>query len=93
MKVSVRKGIDFLSLCSFFRNLCTVKSSLQAKLLAITLMLNESALSIAAQPKDLLLKEKKSALDVEKLSVLMCEVSLPDNVILKVREVGTAKTE
>lgn len=56
-------------------------------------MLNESALSIAAQPKDLLLKEKKSALDVEKLSVLMCEVSLPDNVILKVREVGTAKTE
>lgn len=56
-------------------------------------MLNESALSIAAQPTDLLLKEKKSALDVEKLSVLMCEVSLPDNVILKVREVGTAKTE
>lgn len=93
MKVSVRKVIDFLSLCSFFRNLCTVKSSLQAKLLAITFTLNESALSIAAQPTDLLLKEKKSALDVEKLSVLMCEVSLPDNVILKVREVGTAKTE
>lgn len=82
MKVSVRKVIDFLSLCSFFRNLCTVKSSLQAKLLAITFTLNESALSIAAQPTD-----------VEKLSVLMCEVSLPDNVILKVREVGTAKTE
>lgn len=54
-------------------------------------MLNQAALSIAAQPTDLLQKEKKSALDVEKLSVLMCEVSLPDNVTVKVREVGTAK--
>lgn len=49
-------------------------------------MLNQAALSIAAQPIDLLLKEKKSALDVEKLSVLMCEVSLPDNVIVEVRK-------
>lgn len=56
-------------------------------------MLNQAALLIDSQPTDLLLKEKKSALDVEKLSVLMCEVSLPDNVIVKVREVGAAKTE
>lgn len=70
-----------------------LKSSLQAKLLAITFMLNQAALLIATQPTDLLLKEKKSALEVEKLSVLTCEVSLPDNVIVKVREVGTAKTE
>lgn len=33
MKVSVRKVIDFLSFCSFFRKLCIVKSSLKAKLL------------------------------------------------------------
>lgn len=58
-----------------------------------TLMLNRAALLIDSQLTDILLKEKKSALDVEKLSVLMCEVSLPDNVIVKVREVGTAKTE
>lgn len=70
-----------------------LKSSLQAKLLAITLTLNQAALLIATQPTDLLLKEKKSALEVEKLSVLMCEVSLPDNVIVKVKEVGAAKTE
>lgn len=70
-----------------------LESSLQAKLLAITLMPNQVALLIATQPTALLLKEKKSALEVEKLSVLTCEVSLPDNMIAKVREVGTAKTE
>lgn len=70
-----------------------LESSLQAKLLAITLMLNQVALLIATQPTALLLKEKESALEVEKLSVLTCEVSLPDNMIAKVREVGTAKTE
>lgn len=70
-----------------------LKSSLQAKLLAITLMLNQASLLIATQPTDLLLKEKKSALEEEKLSVLMCEVSLPDNVVVKVKEAGTAKTE
>jgi len=70
-----------------------LKSSLQAKLLAITLTLNQVALLIATQPTALLLQEKKSALEVEKLSVLMCEVSSPDNVIVKVRKVGTAETE
>ena len=70
-----------------------LKSSLQAKLLTITLTLKQAALLIATQPTDLLLKEKKSALEVEKLSVLTCGVSLPYNVIVKVREVGAAKTE
>lgn len=70
-----------------------LKSSLQAKLLPITLTLHQAAILIATQPTHLLLKEKKSALAVEKLSALTCEVSLPDNVIAKVREVSTAKTE
>lgn len=56
-------------------------------------MMNQAALLIVTQPTGLLLKEKKSALEVEKLSVLTCEVSLPDNVIEKAREVGAAKTE
>lgn len=71
----MKKVIDSLSSCSFFRSSCMLRSSLQAKLLAITLTLNQVPLLIATQPTDLLLKEKRSALEVEKLSVLTCEVS------------------
>lgn len=91
-KCQWKKVIDPLSSCSFFRNSCMLRSSLQAKLLAITLMLNQAPLLIATQPTELLLKENKRALEVEKLSVLTCEVSLPDNVTGKVREAGAART-
>lgn len=72
-KCQWKKSLTTFLCCSFLRNLCMLKSSLQAKLWAITLMLNQAAPLIATKPTDLLLR--KSALKVKKLSVLMCEVS------------------
>lgn len=59
VKVSIKNSLTTHLPCSIFRNSCMWKRSPQAELQVTTLMLNQVALLMAAQPTDLLAEGKE----------------------------------